>query len=614
MNILKRLSIKSKLVLLLLVFVTGFAAFGVTSFMLTKELQVNGPVYGEIVTGKDLIADILPPPEYIIESYLLVLQLAKTKDMTEIGNLEDRLKLLKADYDTRHEFWVDLLPQGEMKRKLVEASYQPAVKFYNIVETDFLSAVRLGNLQEANRLVDSRLATLYEEHRSAIDKVVLLATQANSDIEKSATEKILTGTIVLLTITLATLLAVSILGIWITRQIVGPVRSLNKVADDVAMGNVNVNIDINSSDDIGKLADSFRSLVDYMKTLEVAAAQIAENNLTVQVEPKSDKDALGHAFKWMATNLCSMVKELGDNASQLVSAATEIASTSEQMSHGAQQQTDQTAQVSSAVEEMSATILETTKNAGDTANTAKQAATAARDGASIVSETMSGMNRIAEVVQKSARTIQNLAKSSDKIGEIISVIDDIADQTNLLALNAAIEAARAGDQGRGFAVVADEVRKLAERTTKATKEITDMIRGIQTDTIGAVASMQEGIAEVDNGRALADKAGESLNAILDYAQRVQEMVGQIAAASEQQSTASSQIAINIESIANVTKDNASGVEQAAAAAEQLSRQAEGLSAMVSRFKLSGCSTTTIALAKSDHLKYKENLRNTIDGR
>ncbi len=125
--------------------------------------------------------------------------------------------------------------------------------------------------------------------------------------------------------------------------------------------------------------------------------------------------------------------------------------------------------------------------------------------------------------------------------------------------------------------------------------------------------MKQGITEVESGRQLADQAGESLNAILNHAQRVQEMVGQMASASEQQSAASNQISINIESIANVTKENASGVEQAAAAAEELSRQAEGLSAMVSRFKLSGGNTTTLALAKNDHMNYMENLRRTLDG-
>ena len=569
-----------------MVFVNGFTAFGVTSFVLTREMQVNGPVYHEIVAGKDLIADILPPPEYIIESYLVVHQLAKASETTKIRDLENRLEQLQTDFDTRHEFWVDLLPQGELKRKLVETSYRPATDFYDLVEKDLLPAVRRGDLREANRLVDGQLTTLYEEHRTAIDKVVQLANQQNSSTEKLAGEKILSGTIILLSITLATLLAVSFLGIWITHQIVRPVCALNKVADEVAMGDVNVKIDVDSNDEIGKLAESFRNLVNYLKGLADAATQIAANNLTVQVEPKSDKDALGVAFKTMTYNLSNMIKELTDNATQLVSASTEIASSSEQMSRGSSEQTNQTAQVSSAVEEMTATIVESSRNAGAASTMAREAASAAIEGTKIVSQTIDGMNKIASVVQDSAATIQALAKSSDQIGEIISVIDDIADQTNLLALNAAIEAARAGEQGRGFAVVADEVRKLAERTTKATKEITDMIKGIQSDTKGAVVSMEQGIHEVEGGRQLADKAGESLNAILDFSQRLQDMIQQIASAAEEQSSASEQIARNVESIANVTKENAAGIEQSASAAEQLNRQAEGLQSMVGKFQVS----------------------------
>ncbi len=586
MNILKRLSVKSKLVLLLMVFVTGFTAFGVTSFVLTREMQVNGPVYQQIVAGKDLIADILPPPEYIIESYLVVHQLAKASETTKIRDLENRLEQLQTDFDTRHEFWVDLLPQGELKRKLVETSYQPATDFYDLVETDLLPAVRRGDLREANRLVDGQLTTLYDEHRTAIDKVVQLANQQNSNTEKLANEKILSGTRIITSITLLTLLAVTILGVWITRQIVRPVRALNKVADEVAMGDVNVKIDVYSNDEIGKLAESFRNLVNYLKGLADAATQIAANNLTVQVEPKSDKDALGVAFKTMTHNLSNMIKELTDNATQLVSASTEIASSSEQMARGSSEQTNQTAQVSSAVEEMTATIVESSRNAGAASTMAREAASAAIEGTKIVSQTIEGMNKIAKVVQDSANTIQALSKSSDQIGEIIGVIDDIADQTNLLALNAAIEAARAGEQGRGFAVVADEVRKLAERTTKATKEITDMIKGIQSDTKGAVVSMEQGIHEVEGGRQLADKAGESLNAILDFSQRVQDMIQQIASAAEEQSSASEQIARNVESIANVTKENAAGIEQSASAAEQLNRQAEGLQSMVGKFQVS----------------------------
>jgi len=203
----------------------------------------------------------------------------------------------------------------------------------------------------------------------------------------------------------------------------------------------------------------------------------------------------------------------------------------------------------------------------------------------VVNETIHGMQTIAQVVRESADSIGKLAKSADQIGNIIGVINDVADQTNLLALNAAIEAARAGEHGRGFAVVADEVRKLAERTGKATGEITDMIKGIQNETNEAVQSMESGIQEVDKGRELADQAGNSLNEIVTMTQRVMDMIQQIATASEEQSTAAEQISKNIENISSVTKETATGAEQSAAAAEELNRQAEGLQQMVARFKV-----------------------------
>jgi methyl-accepting chemotaxis protein len=183
--------------------------------------------------------------------------------------------------------------------------------------------------------------------------------------------------------------------------------------------------------------------------------------------------------------------------------------------------------------------------------------------------------------------VRELGKSSDQIGEIISVIDDIADQTNLLALNAAIEAARAGEQGRGFAVVADEVRKLAERTTKATKEIAGMIKKIQVDTAGAVSSMEQGTGEVEKGKQLADRAGASLQEIVGVSQKVTDMVTQIAAASEEQSSASEQISKNVEAISKVTGETAQGTQQIARAAEDLNRLTEKLQELTSRFTVSG---------------------------
>ncbi len=169
--------------------------------------------------------------------------------------------------------------------------------------------------------------------------------------------------------------------------------------------------------------------------------------------------------------------------------------------------------------------------------------------------------------------------------EKLQVIDDIADQTNLLALNAAIEAARAGEQGRGFAVVADEVRKLAERTTKATKEIAEMIKQIQKDTSGAVSSMKLGTTEVEKGKLLAHKAGDSLSEIITGAEKVAEIINQVAAASEEQSGAAEHISKNIESISSVTQQSASGIQQIAHASEDLNRLTLNLQELVAQFKV-----------------------------
>lgn len=410
-----------------------------------------------------------------------------------------------------------------------------------------------------------------------------------------------------------TILAILLVAVFINRSFSNPIAKITMVANDVSMGDIQHDIDVTSRDEIGDLAESFRRLIDYLKSLAAASEKIAANDLTVQVEPKSTKDVLGNSFKTMVTNLTGVIRQLTDNSTQLVSAATEIATSSEQMARGSKEQTSQSVQVSGAVEEMTATIVESSRNAGEAARLAKEAANAADQGTQVVSQTIEGMNRIAQVVQESAKTIQKLSKSSDQIGEIISVIDDIADQTNLLALNAAIEAARAGEQGRGFAVVADEVRKLAERTTKATKEITDMIKGIQSDTRGAVTSMEQGIEQVQAGRKLADKAGESLTAIAGFSQRVMDMIQQLATASEQQSSASEEIARSIEEIAKITKENATGVEQSAAAAEQLNRQAKGLRSMVANFRIDDGNTGILSLAQNDHVLYIGKLRAVMDG-
>jgi methyl-accepting chemotaxis protein len=317
-------------------------------------------------------------------------------------------------------------------------------------------------------------------------------------------------------------------------------------------------------------------------------AVMATGDLTVRMQGdyRGDLQLIKESINKVGGSLEDALRKVSEAVSATATASTQISSSTEEMAAGAHEQTSQAGEVASAVEEMTKTILENSKNASVAAETAKQARVSAEQGGQVVGETVDGMRRIAGVVNKSAETVKELGRSSDQIGEIIGVIDDIADQTNLLALNAAIEAARAGEQGRGFAVVADEVRKLAERTTKATKEIAGMIKKIQSDTTGAVQSMEEGTSEVERGIALADRAGSSLKEIVGVSQKVTDMVTQIAAASEEQSSASEQISKNVESISKVTGETAQGTQQIARAAEGLNQLTNTLQDLIGQFKVS----------------------------
>lgn len=315
--------------------------------------------------------------------------------------------------------------------------------------------------------------------------------------------------------------------------------------------------------------------------------KIAGGDLTVKMTGNYNGDLqnIKNNINHLAESFNNALSDVSAAVQATASASSQISSSAEEMAAGAQEQSSQTAEVASAVDEMTKTIMDTTHNASAASETAKNAGTIAKEGGKVVEETIQGMNRIATVVKQSAETVQQLGKSSDQIGEIVQVIDDIADQTNLLALNAAIEAARAGEQGRGFAVVADEVRKLAERTTKATKEIATMIKQIQKDTSEAVISMTSGTVEVEKGRELADEAGKSLTQIISGAEHVVDIVTQVAAASEEQSSAAEQISKNLESINHVTNESASGIQQIARASEDLNRLTINLQELISRFKI-----------------------------
>ncbi len=295
--------------------------------------------------------------------------------------------------------------------------------------------------------------------------------------------------------------------------------------------------------------------------------------------------ALGRDFNLFIQKIHGAVSLVHQATNRLAASTVQLSSTADSVVQAADGQDARAVQSASAVEEMTATAGEVARNSTEAARIAQETAETARGGQEVMTQTVTGMQQVSEAVVQAANIITTLGRSSDQIGEIVRVIEDIADQTNLLALNAAIEAARAGEQGRGFAVVADEVRKLAERTTKATKEIGDMIRQIQQDTKSAVASMEQGTNQVGQGVELASKTGEALSKIHEMINATAGMIQQIASAAEEQSNATRQIASDLEAMTETTRQTSSGISESAQACHELTTLASDLQRTVGTFKV-----------------------------
>ncbi|MDH4101578.1 MAG: methyl-accepting chemotaxis protein, partial [Nitrospirota bacterium] len=298
-----------------------------------------------------------------------------------------------------------------------------------------------------------------------------------------------------------------------------------------------------------------------MNTIETSG----DLTLKIAIETNDESGQIAQSFNSMMNRVHDVILDINRSAEMLASSSEELSASASQIADGTKSQNARASQVATSAEQMSSTIIEVSKNVSNASDAVREANTVAVHGGDVVTKTIESMNGIAFAAKESNSIISTLGERSKEIGNIITVIDDIADQTNLLALNAAIEAARAGEQGRGFAVVADEVRKLAEKTMKATKEIGDMIKTMQNETTRANKSMQNEISAVSKGVELAGEAGMALKEIVSRVDVVTQMMQQMATAMEEQSAATEQISGDIESVATVINETTQSAQQIATA-------------------------------------------------
>ncbi len=315
-------------------------------------------------------------------------------------------------------------------------------------------------------------------------------------------------------------------------------------------------------------------------------ADLAEGDLTIHASVTENfTGAIADSINFAIDQMRGLVSNINDLSVQVAKAASETQSTASNLASAAENQAREIGAASQAINEIAVSIDHVSSNAAESAAVADRAVEIANKGSDVVQDTIAGMDTIRGQIQETSKRIKRLGESSQEIGDIVSLINDIADQTNILSLNAAIQASMAGDAGRGFAVVADEVQRLAERSSAATKQIAALVKTIQTDTNEAVISMEQTTHEVVNGAKRAQDAGVALEEIENVSASLAELIQNISNAARQQAASAGHISNTMNVIQEITAQTVSATDQTASSIGKLAGMANKMRESVEGFNL-----------------------------
>ncbi len=514
-----KLSVRQRLLLLVIIPVIGGAINAALLFDTIKKVRVGSDLANTLSRQQELIADILPPPLFVIELFSTAGRLAAETDAQKQTTIIQDVQRIAGDFEAREKHWANQPLDPEVRTAIFTDAAIPARELITVIRQQLIPAVQKGDTKAAQALMHDRIDPLFQTHLAAVRVASELAIKTTGQITTQASESVAAA--VTHSIIMAIVIGLSIipLAYVMMRSILRPIGRLSTAMHSVADGTGDLRTKLHVGGDrseIGQLAENFNNFLACV------------NGMVLKIE--------------------EMATDLGASADQISSSAAEGLRATQHQNENLRKMLDGVNDMCTSAGQ----IAESSRKANDAA---KRTGEMAGQGDKDVAQTIEGMGRIDTTVSDGARSVGKLGERSREIGQIIAVINDIADQTNLLALNAAIEAARAGEHGRGFAVVADEVRKLAERTTAATKQVSDSIGEIQTMTAGSVESIVKGTEEVKLGITAAQSTTESLKRIVEQASTTGNLI--------------TEIATNAADQARMGENLRDGVRQVSSAAEQL---------------------------------------------
>jgi len=471
--------------------------------------------------------------------------------------------------------------QDKQDTTRIEAAYQRYVALHARIR----AALQAGNSTGAEKIALGASVAAFHSLDNELNLFVKHArTMETADEASFASTKSSSTTLILGVGAFAILIGLA-LAFLISRALVGAIRQMLAAADGIAGGDIEQSIDVHSKDELGEMAEAFKRMLAYLKGMTIAAERIADGDLSVELEPVSERDSLGNAFVKMSSSLCELIGQVGEAVVSMGSASREMASSSEETGRAVGEIAQAITDVATGAERQVSIVGRARISTEETGEAAEQASVIAQEGVAAAAQASGAMQALRESNSDVTAAIQALASKSEQIGGIVEAITRIASQTNLLALNAAIEAARAGEQGRGFAVVAEEVRKLAEESQEAAASIGGLIGEIQSETertVGVVAESgrktEESSVTVDAARESFERIGSSVDDMRDRIVQIVEATNEVSAVAEQSSAATEQVSAS-------TEQTSASAEQVAASAQELSATADILGQLVGRFKL-----------------------------